>query len=270
VRRPSATAVGLLIVVAWAVLSAIGCGGGSGSSASPGTREGHLDPADALALAKDFLGISDEDTYNNGDPAHVTGHAEPFQLNGDRYVSTTTTATVSRDPAAGFSFKMPTNSPALAVPAAIARDASNPIRVSSGDALFFANAYPSTDVLVSQFGGLDEGLMLRGPGAPETFRWQITTPGNHWTLKPNADAAGLYGRWGHNGTGYPLLVGAFPYPHDSTKPTREAPGGKKVATKVEVSGDQLTLTVDHRSADLVYPVVVDLNWESGGFPRNGP
>jgi hypothetical protein len=185
-----------------------------------------------------------------------------------------TNAKIARDPTEGMQFKLSTGRQSIgtgsATPIGLADSASAALPVANNRGLFFANTYPATDTVVSpSLNGIDLTLYIRRPSAPSEFSWRVAGPQTELFLQSKSDAAGLNYR-SHNpgGSYYPLLIQVDPFPHDSARPVAGQPytPGTKVNTHLTVSGDQLTIRVDHSARKLTYPLLIPIAWQSALAP----
>jgi hypothetical protein len=115
-----------------------------------------------------------------------------------------------------------------------------------------ANTAEGADLVTRpMFDGVTEFQAIRGPEAPETYSWTVDLAEGQTLEMAGENVAEVYCE-----DGTPAMS-IMPQPaHDAT--------GKNVNTSITVSeGDVLTLTVHHREAGVVYPVIGGANFETG-------
>jgi len=251
VERVRTVRFGSLTAAVLVVFAIVACGddGGSGTTGTSSTS-GAIDPAKALALAKQAGAVPSEITYTSGPPSEgqppkVIGHPPSLVQEGKWYVSRETGSKIARDPIAGLEFPLRKVGAGTVIPVALSKGASTPISIAKDRGLFFANTYPSTDTVVTQFQlGLNQTLVIRGPEAPEQYSWKVAGPEGRVELQQErGEPAGLIRRF-KGGYEYPLFATISPYPYDNSRST-EDPFGKRVDARLSVSDDRLMLSVRH-------------------------
>jgi len=124
---------------------------------------------------------------------------------------------------------------------------------TSNDAAAVAsNVAPSTDLVTRPLydGGMTFSA-IRDAVAPQSFSWKVNLEAGQELLPIDTQTARV--RYASGPTAF--TISAIPA-HDAI--------GASVPTHLTVTGDTLTLWVEHRSAAFVYPVVGGAGWE-GGF-----
>jgi hypothetical protein len=244
----------------------------SGPETSTGAS-GVLEPMHALELAEQSGAIPSTPTQSSSAPGGEESEDRPPPLIEERneYISGETGAEIKRSASEGLRFPLRLDYAATVVPIDLASEVSGPVLVDEDRGIFYANAYPSTDIVLTQFLGLNETLLLRGPDAPEEFSWMVTSTDPTVRLaQRRGEPVGLLRRFHGGGSGefvggfvYVLTAGIWPAsPHDSSI-SMEDPLGKEVPARLKASSsERLTLTVDHREQELQYPVSVELYWQT--------
>jgi streptogramin lyase len=122
----------------------------------------------------------------------------------------------------------------------------------NGAAVVAQNVAPHVDLVTRPL--YDGGMIfsaIRDAAGPETFSWRVNLDVDQQLVQIDTTTAKVKYLTGQ--TAFSIL--AVPA-HDAI--------GTTVPTRIDVSGDVLTLTVGHRSGSYVYPVVGGAGWE-GGF-----
>jgi hypothetical protein len=111
--------------------------------------------------------------------------------------------------------------------------------------LFFADVYPDTDVVLASLEAGAEVLWhVRSPQSPEAFVVRFDLPAGA-TLEKRSE------------TGLVAVVRGSEVLAQVRAPHVVDAQGERVPASVQVSGERVTITVAHRSADVAYPIAVD-------------
>jgi hypothetical protein len=118
------------------------------------------------------------------------------------------------------------------------------------DKLFAANVYTETDFVEAALpNGVETFHQLRSADSPETFTLRFELPaGAH--LERLVDPAAI------DATGVRIVRGEDELASVSA-PAAEDADGEPVPVRFAVEGDRLTIRVDHRGGDFLYPIVLD-------------
>jgi sugar lactone lactonase YvrE len=216
---------------------------------SAAEAEETLEAADTTAgstvVASAEEAISTEERADGNDPALIEDGSK-LESEGVPDLST-----ISQDPEGGFSVTTPGVS--IEVEPTLTSAGATEMGVAAETAAVAANTGVNTDsVLRPTFNGLTAFQSIRDVTAPETFSWNVKLyEGQKLKAIDSKDAEVDF----EDGT-EAFLVSAE-LAHDAV--------GKEVPTTLSVSeGHVITLKVEHRAAQYVYPVVAGAGWE-GGF-----
>lgn len=138
------------------------------------------------------------------------------------------------------------------VPVEVGTAAAN-AQITDGSAAVIPNSSTNVDTIIRPaYDGLMTFQAIRDKSAPEGYSWEVKLGEGETLELIDQKHAAIY--W-EDGTQAMLIAGQSAHGAD----------GKAVATSLTVSeGNIITLTVDHRAAEVVYPVVAGVGWE-GGF-----
>jgi hypothetical protein len=126
----------------------------------------------------------------------------------------------------------------------------------AGEGLFYADAAPSTDVVLAPISsGVEALYQLRAPESPNQLQIGLTLPAGASLVGADGGAAAVIRNGSTLATIYP------PNAQDAT--------GTPVPVSMSVNGDSLKLDVDTSAPDLRYPISVDpaidtYTWSSNG------
>jgi hypothetical protein len=125
--------------------------------------------------------------------------------------------------------------------------------VARQDKAFFAEATADTDLVVTPLPqGVDLGAQLRSPASPETVRWRLDLPAGA-QLRESSD-------------GGAEIIGADGALAKITAPIAWDADDRAVITRLRVEGSELVVAVEHRDADVRYPILLDPTiLEDNGF-----
>jgi hypothetical protein len=245
-----------------ALTSASGCGTAQPHS-SPDVPGGTVAPATAVQIGKQSGAVPEFVRVGNSAP--------PRQLrrSGSWYVVPGAQARVASDSRRGIEFQLSLGRHSVGTGTVtatnLARSASRAIPVSRDRALFFANIYPSTDMVVSPGArGLELTLQLRGPPAPARFSWTVVGSETSLVGQPKSESAGLNYRLktSHgSASAFALSVHYASFALDSSGTPPDL--GRKLGTHLAASGDRVTVSIAHASPDIVYPVLLSIGLDHG-------
>jgi sugar lactone lactonase YvrE len=178
-----------------------------------------------------------------------TGDDPGLRVSGSNLVSTGVpdVTTMTADPEGGFSIKSPEAT--TGVTPVVSPSSSN-LAVTNGVAAVAANVANEADsVIRPEYNGVQIAQSIRSETSPETYSWRVhLAPHQVLRLANPTQAEVAY----EDGT-IAFLITAEPA-HDAT--------GKPVPTALQVSGSELTVRVEIRSANFVYPIVAGEGWET--------
>jgi sugar lactone lactonase YvrE len=200
--------------------------------------------ADSLIIAPtaDVLGPQERADGNN--PSLIESGSE-LESRG-----APTPSAISTDPEDGFTIVTP-DTTVNAQPVGVSAG-STEVGVVDGSVAVAGSTKEHADMVIRPiFNGLTTFSTIRNASAPETYSWKVELePGQTLVSVDPLDAEIKF----ENGR-RAMLIAAEPA-HDAV--------GTPVETTLSVSGeDILTLTVHHRIAGIVYPVVGGAGWEGG-------
>jgi sugar lactone lactonase YvrE len=208
-----------------------------------------LEAADATSesgvVASGEEAISAEERAEGNDPSLV-GNGSTLESEGVPDLST-----ISQDPEGGFTVTTPGVS--LEVEPKSTSAGATEMTIAAETAAVAGNTGTNTDsVIRPTFNGVAAFQSIRDVTAPETFSWNVKLyEGQKLKAIDSKDAEVDF----EDGTEAFLISAELA--HDAV--------GKEVPTTLSVSeGHVITLKVEHRAAQYVYPVVAGAGWE-GGF-----
>ncbi len=132
------------------------------------------------------------------------------------------------------------------------------------DKVFYPNATTDSDYLIAPMAtGVEIFIQLRSAESPESFPLDLDLP-DGGTLEATPDGGAV------------VKVGGDTVVTVEPPRTLDA-ADKEIPTHYAISGDQLTVEVDHRNQEFLYPIMVDpvfdqYNWgaQTAGNPNPGP
>jgi hypothetical protein len=254
-----------------ALVLLVGCGGGDTSTRSD-PASGQISTEKALETGLDSGAVPSRIGTSSQPAPQLQTEGQWFVLPGRKASSR-----IARDPSKGMQFQLYAQHQVLgtaaATPLRLSPSASMAIPVADNRALFFANAYPSTDLAVLPGpGGPAVTLQLRSPQSPSKFSWKLAGSPGRLVEDPISETAALNYRFhtpNVSGSIDLLYVQVGPLPHDSsgfpTESTDPSDRPASLATDLSLSEDRITVQVD-RPAGLVYPLLIDIDWNNDPIP----
>jgi hypothetical protein len=189
-----------------------------------------------------------------------------------------TSTRIAADPSEGMQFQLYAQhrvvGTATATPLNLSRAAPTAIPIAKDRGLFFANAYPSTDVVVLPGpAGPTATLQLRSPRAPSEFSWRLAGSPGRLVGDPTSQTAALNYHFHTprvSGSIDVLYVQVGPFAHDSsgfpTESNNQSVRPRELATHLSLSGDRVTVRIDRPSGKLAYPLLADVDWHNDPLP----
>jgi sugar lactone lactonase YvrE len=178
-----------------------------------------------------------------------SGDDPGLQLSGSEITSTGVSdkTTMTTDPSEGFTIHSPEGQ--TKITPVVGQGASS-TSIAEGVAAVTANTGQEADLVVRpEFNGVQTFQAIRSAESPETYSWQVhLAEGQSLRLANSTQAEVVY----EDGT-LAFLISAEAA-HDAT--------GTAVPTSLSVNGSILTLKVEFRSGQFVYPVVAGQGWET--------
>lgn len=216
--------------------------------------EGHISSSEAEETLQAADETSETSVVSSSaeilDPEQMANGDNPgLQQTGSELSSTgvpdTTTMTI--DPGDGFTIHFPGGE--TKITPTVDGNSSN-TTIAEGVAGVSANTESEVDsVLRPEYNGAQTFQAIRSTSSPDSFSWTVKlTEGQKLQLVNPVQAEVLY----EDGT-RSFLINAE-QAHDAT--------GTTVPTSLSVTGNILTLKVDHHSASFVYPVIAGQGWEA--------
>jgi sugar lactone lactonase YvrE len=211
--------------------------------------------APEVAELSPATGLVTQHVGEEGNNPGLVLQSEQFESHG-----TPTPSTISLNPTAGFVIDTENMSEAGTshaesveiTPTQLGSGAGAP-QATDGSAAIIPNSSNSVDtVLRPIFTGLMTFQDIRDSSGPEQYSWQVKLGGGEYLKSIDAEHAGVF--W-DDGTQAMLISAQAAHGAD----------GRTVATSLAVgTGNVITLTVHHRIAGVIYPVMAGVGWE-GGF-----
>ncbi len=184
------------------------------------------------------------------EPGQIEAGDNPgLQVSGSVIESTgtPTSTTMTTDPDDGFTIDSPDGKTTITP---VVNEGSEDIEVAAGVAGVAANTKTEVDSVVRpQYNGVQTFQAIRSDESPEKFSWSVNLAEGQKLVLVNSDYAMVL--YADGSTAFLITAEEA---HDAT--------GKAVPTSLEVSGNVLTLKVDFRSAQFVYPIVAGQGWET--------
>jgi hypothetical protein len=162
-------------------------------------------------------------------------------------IGTPDTTTMTTDPADGFTIHSPDGATEISP---VVSPSSSDVLIAEDVAAVASNVAKETDSVVRpQYNGVQTFAAIRSLESPEGFSWSVGLgEGQTLRLINSAQAEVVY----EDQTRAFLITAEEA--HDAV--------GASVPTALQVSGNILTLKVDHRSKAFTYPVVAGQGWET--------
>lgn len=181
---------------------------------------------------------------------------EPTLVEGTEAIETEGTpdkSIISTDPEGGFEIELPEEESITAEPLEVSQGAVSP-EIAEEAAVVTGNTSESGDtVLRPIYDGLMTFGVLRDKSGPEQFSWKVNLSAEQAMRQVDPQHVEIF----YEDDGHEVALISAELAHDAV--------GTIVPTALSLTeGDVLTLTVEHREASYVYPVVAGAGWE-GGF-----
>lgn len=199
--------------------------------------------ADTTVVAPTSEAISPEEISAGNNPA--------LQQTGITLQSTGTpvTSTMTTNPGDGFTLSSPKDS--IKITPIGTSGAATSSAVTSGAAAVSGDTASQVDTVVRPvYNGAMTFESIRDATAPEAFSWRVELDADQHLTQVDDQTAEVY--WSDDTPA--MMISAQPA-HDAT--------GATVPTKLATSGTNvITLTVSHRGASFVYPVLAGPGWQA--------